>query len=316
MPAIETKEVTKGEKEKSLMEREYEDSIFTQRKPRMDEFEDTVYPHDDITDDLEELKSVEADYKDAINAKAARHLELIIGKNSDKTTGQWLGKNASTYETTDFDDELNSTDMVAEFHDEELGLVRLGIDVTTALRDGKGAERKRKIIEEHANNNTLFHIKYFKGTDNDGNTFLGGIDLPRVVVYNATNHVEAFWSKLETIKKEISELQEKIDSKNFLFGENKERIQAIIDEKEKSLKKYEKDGGVGFSEAIFTQIITGLKKLLETARKEDYRDTIEKTLACVEKAYAEKKKEIKELEDKLNPPKIKKSPRSPKKVGS
>lgn len=314
MSTIETKEIVKGEEE-SLMKREYEDSIFTQRKPRMDEFEDTVYPHDEIIDDLEKLKSVEDDYEDAINAKAARHLELIIGKNSDKTTEQWLGKDASTYETADFDDELNGTDMVVEFHDRELGLIRLGIDVTTARRNGKGGKEKEKIAKEHAQSNTLFHIKYFKGTDEKGDTFLGGIDLPHVIVHNATNHVEAFWNKLERIKKEMSELQEKIDSKDFLFGENEERIQLIINEKKKLLKKYEKDGGIGFSESIFTQIITELKKLLKTAREEDYRDTIEKTLACVEKAYAEKKKEVREVEDTLNPPKIKKSPRSRKKVG-
>lgn len=320
MPAIETKEITKKLEGKFSMKEEYENSVFTQRKPAMKEFIDTVYSYEVVANDLNELENAEATRKDAINEKAARHLELIIGRNSDKTTDQWLGKNASIYETTDFDD-MKHVDMVVEFHDKELGLIRLGIDVTTANEEGEGADKKRATIKRYAESNTLFPVKYFKGTSNQGDEFLGMIHVPRAVVFVPTDYVEKYWNRLQSLRDEMSELHETLEKlkSGIKIPFTKELdVEKLLNEKEKKVKEYEGGGlaGLGFTELIFKQIITNLKKLLETAHEKDYKDTIEKTLACVEKTYEQKKKEVEGLEDTLNPPKIKKSPRSPKKVGS
>ncbi|MBI2645383.1 hypothetical protein HYW94_04400 [Candidatus Uhrbacteria bacterium] len=318
MSGTETNETTEKQEGKFSMKEEYENSFFTKRKPRMDEFEDTVYPHDEIVRDLEKLGEVESRFKNPINALAARHLELIIGKNSDKTTDQWLGKNASVYETTDFDDSLNHVDMVVEFHDPQLGLIRLGVDVTTAHEEGEAADRKRALIKKYADSNLLFPIKYFKGSNDQGDTFLGEIHVPRSVVFVPTDYVEKYWNRLQSLRDEISTqhktLKELQSGKKIAFTKESD-VQKLLDEKNKQVKEYEGGGlaGLGFASLLFNQIITSLEKLLETAHKKEYRETIEKTLACLRKEYAEKKKEIEELEHTLHPSPIKKVSQSRKK---
>jgi|GEM_PF-2236770 len=318
MATIETRESAKKQEGKFSMRDEYENSIFTRRKPDMNEFKDTVYPHNEIANDVKELQRIQSGFTESINSKAARHLELIAGRNSDKTTDQWLGKNASVYETHDFDDVAHHIDMVVEFHDETYGLVRLGIDVTTAHEEGDAADRKRATIKKYAENNWLFPVKYFKGTDEKGNASLGKIEVPRAVVFIPTDFVEKYWNRLQALRDEISELNEKLDrlkSGEKIPFETESRVQNLLDTRMKQVKEYEGGGlaGLGFAKIIFEQIIKNLENLLLSAKKKDYREAIEKTLACVKKAYSEKKKDIEELENKINPPQIKKAPRSRKK---
>ena len=312
MPAIEIKETREKKEGKFSMKEEYGNSIFTRRKPKMKDFIDTVYPYEEVAGDLHELENAEANRKEGINEIAARHLELIIGRNSDKTTDQWLGKDASVYETTDFDD-MKHVDMVVEFHDEKLGSIRLGIDVTTANKEGEGADKKRATIKKYAESNTLFPVKYFKGADGQGNEFLERIHVPRAVVFIPTDYVEKYWNRLQSLRDEMSELNEtleKLKSGIKIPFTKESDVEKNLNEKKEKVKEYEGGGlaGLGFAKTVLTQIITSLEKLLETAREKDYKDAIEKALACAKKAYVEKEEAIEKLEGKLNPPKIKKVP--------
>jgi hypothetical protein len=273
-------------------EKDLEQSGFAKSKPKMDEFKGTIYSTDDIERDLQKLYDVERKHVRAIGEKAAQRLELVVGRNTEMNN--WLGETAFTYQTHDFDDVLHHTDMVVEWHDDKLGVVRLGIDVTTAdPRTKKGRdvlEEKHAITDRKITEGRLHEVKYFKGTDAQDKEFLGRIMIPRVVINISAQRVNEYWESYIGLKEEIYNLKDAVARGGIGSEQSKERLS----EAKKELAEY--DEGLNISYIIAYQIVESLLDQVDKLKKnhapQHVIDRTEHALICSQSVLREKEETI------------------------
>jgi len=103
-------------------------------------------------------------------------LEAILAENLEMA--EWLGGNAYTFQTTEFDDQFNYTDLVVEF-DLPPGPEYLAIDVTVSL-NSKDLYKKSEGIRTKIDAGALTNIKYFESNIDGEQKALSGI--PNIVI--------------------------------------------------------------------------------------------------------------------------------------
>lgn len=178
-----SKKIEKERIEKALSERAQE--VFRVNPP-LDpkDFRDvTGYTEEGIAEDVEYVREMERHFDEENTPeqkeqkKFAKILEAMLNELIELY--DWLGPDAATITTSDFDDIKNGVDLVAEFQDKKeksASHLALAVDVTFARDIGKKIDRIKREIE----NGELSRIKYF------ASEFLlhsGELaDIPRVII--------------------------------------------------------------------------------------------------------------------------------------
>lgn len=178
-----SKKIEKERLEKALSERAQE--VFRINPPLDPEDFRGVpgYREEEIASDTEYVREMEQRFgaedtpEQKEQKKFAKILEALLNELIELY--DWLGPDATTITTSDFDDIKNGVDMVAEFQDKEeksASHLALAVDVTFASDIGKKIDRIKRGIE----NGELSRIKYF------ASEFLlrrGELtDIPRVII--------------------------------------------------------------------------------------------------------------------------------------
>ncbi|HEX2792314.1 MAG TPA: hypothetical protein VHO23_01180 [Candidatus Paceibacterota bacterium] len=141
-----------------------------------------VYSADTIAEDVALTERLEKKFEsnqtpqEANAKKIADTLEAIVLMQSEMSN--WLG-DATTLKASRYDDFVNKTDMLAEWHSPEDGsrILALAVDVTF----GKATmEKKLQAIKDEIDSGKLGSIKYFKDERGD---FIGKRNnVPRLVI--------------------------------------------------------------------------------------------------------------------------------------
>lgn len=284
---IETRSMSSVEAPRSVeeeisMDEKYGHSVFTDRKPEQTKYVNNPFVPAVIDRDIREENRVKAKWLGSITP-TARHLELIVGRNCDGSTDEkWLGKNASTHETSDFDDIFNHIDMVVEWTDEGDGPIPLGIDVTTAIETGDAAAEKEKIAREYAESSKLFQVKYFRRTNENGDIVQGAIYVPRIIILIKGDTVDQYWDKQNNLLASISQIDEVITSltkeleaeettplRKAQLNKDISTQKTIRRKKINEVDEYIKRENSRLQEEMFKQIKQGLKYLLAIARRQE-----------------------------------------------
>lgn len=126
-------------------------------------------------DDTPELKEAH---------KLADIFEAIICEHGEMS--EWFGENAMTASTSEYDDFINSIDVIVEFTREEEPSSHLGLAIdATYSRD---VTHKLRKIKERIDTKELSTVKYFKSSEGD---FRGELNkVPRVIVSADVNTVK------------------------------------------------------------------------------------------------------------------------------
>ncbi len=169
---------------------ELQSTAFAKSKPKMDEYV-AIHGTDVIEEDLDELMEVEERFTRGINTEMAKRLELLCGMHIERSGV--LGPEARAYQTHDYDDYLNHCDFIVELPTAHPPPLRFAIDVTLStdkavIKDK--IERSFKLIAKGRFN----PVKYFKGTDGNGNEWKGAIEVPRFTVVVPPDAMERFWN--------------------------------------------------------------------------------------------------------------------------
>ncbi|MFC1686655.1 hypothetical protein ACFLZS_01885 [Patescibacteria group bacterium] len=142
--------------------------------------------------------------------KLGKVFEVLFYEQAELSN--WLGENAYTYLTSDYDDIINKVDIVAEFIREDDAASFLGLAVDVTIGHNTEVENKLKKIKKEIKNGELTKIKYFE-SENVG--IRGELsNIPRVVI-----GVEK-----DTLL-EMSKLW--VDNKNETLGEHSIRFQVL-----------------------------------------------------------------------------------------
>lgn len=102
--------------------------------------------------------------------------EAIIADRAEKDN--WFGENCFIALASEYDDVYNHTDLILEF-DEEGGVTRLAVDVTTA-ENYETLEKKRINIRKDIESGKLTSLKYFISEIDDTQGKISG--LPRIII--------------------------------------------------------------------------------------------------------------------------------------
>lgn len=169
--------------EKALYERAQE--VFRVNSPLdPEDFRGTLgYEDQEIEDDIESVHEKEARFEkedtpeQKEQKKFAKMLEAMLNELIE--LHNWLGPNAETITTSDYDDIFNGVDMVVEFQDKReksASHLALAVDVTFASDISKKIDR----IKEGIKNGELSRIKYFASEFLEQRGKYG--DVPRVII--------------------------------------------------------------------------------------------------------------------------------------
>lgn len=183
------------------MERAYRQALMTLRHPtyaiRESDFESVYGPaavradksralHERSLHDQRDM----ADPKKLLSYKMAQVFEAVVLDESAKAG--WLGENATTLKTSDYDDFVNKIDMIAEWHrpGEGTQVAAIGVDATFGTT---GLTKKFKEMREGIETGKLASLRYFKdtrgdytGTRNNISRTIVGVSQP--VVEELANH--------------------------------------------------------------------------------------------------------------------------------
>jgi hypothetical protein len=154
-------------------------------KVAMDDFRE-IYGNRQVDYDLEEVAIAKANFeksnkpKEAESKKLATILEVILGEQAELSN--WLGENAETVFTSDYDD-LKGTDMIVEFSEEEKNPTHLGLAIDATYSsdlENKFINIKKSIKNEELSTIKYFSSEYFTSPNMD---FKGRLSqVPKVVV--------------------------------------------------------------------------------------------------------------------------------------
>jgi hypothetical protein len=126
-------------------------------------------------------------------------LEVILAKQIEQAN--WFGENCFIVQTSEYDDVLNHTDLVAEFKEKD-ETIRLAIDVTTSQSKDTLAD-KIKFVEKEIDQGSLTTLKYYLFEEIEPYT-KGKVEMiPRVIIGTDKEGVKELSDLVEnTIKKE------------------------------------------------------------------------------------------------------------------
>lgn len=235
------------------------ESLFEEDSIKIDDFAD--YGEENIKRDKEYVEDRKKKFAKELTPgkeyfkKLATVFEAIVHDQSEQ--GEWLGHNATTIKTTDYDDIANGVDSIVEFREEHSAShLAMAIDATFNQDTGKKFDRIKNEIKK----GELATIKYFhsehlgiKGRKSN---------IPRVVV----------GTDIKTIK-ELSELW---------LGKGKENILALANHPIQ----------LQILEEMLLQFET-FKNYAQKVNQPEIAAIYEKTHKIVKEIYSEKKKAIK-----------------------
>jgi len=147
--------------ENDLTDAEWETSLnfaqpYRKEVPHIDDFKES-HPNDVERQRDKQVLRAKADTANMEKTERSIMLEALLAEHIEQS--EWLGSNAYTFQTTDYDDLINHTDLVVEFEMSE-GEQYLAIDVTTS--GGESFQKKRDGIGREVKQGSLTMIKYFK----------------------------------------------------------------------------------------------------------------------------------------------------------
>ncbi|MEK7189017.1 MAG: hypothetical protein AAB671_00730 [Patescibacteria group bacterium] len=169
--------------EGELSEKEWEVNLqfaqpYRKEEPNIDDFKE-LNP-DDLDRQRDKQKTAGLQRRDvAEKTERAVILEALLAEHIERS--EWMGGNAYTFQTTEFDDRINHTDLVIEFGRPEGGQY-LAIDVTTA-KDREVQARKRERIDQEVDIGKLTTIKYFESQTDDERPQKTLRHIPRAVIH-------------------------------------------------------------------------------------------------------------------------------------
>jgi hypothetical protein len=141
-----------------------------------------LYGVENVTRDIRHVETLKSKFEKNEAKAAAEILEAIVCEHVELSN--WLGPNAETIRTSEFDDIVNGVDMIVEFNEEmTTNHLALGIDVTFgSLSMQKKFDRIKGEIEK----DTLANVKYFEAHGYKGSLrqlprIVIGVELPKVV---------------------------------------------------------------------------------------------------------------------------------------
>lgn len=152
-----------------------------------------------IEADLRELKARKESFAEENGIKhIADVFEALVFQHAELSN--WLGQNAETIRTSEYDDVVNGVDLIVEFTDEGTSKhLALGVDVTFGTRS---INRKFLHIKHEIERDRLADVKYFEAHNHTGSLK----QLPRVVIgveMDTVIALAALW--MNDRKKELSE---------------------------------------------------------------------------------------------------------------
>lgn len=194
---------------------------------------DATNPHDfddsydkaKIMSDLTYVESLKEKFETNDTQQTAKVLEAILYEQIELSN--WLGENAETFKTSEYDDFVNGVDMIVEFNDDEsTSHLALGVDITFG---SKAVAKKFERIKKEIEADNLARIKYF-----ESHGFKGALQqLPRVVIgveKETVNQLAGLWiqhKKTELAKHEVQAIiVAEIISQLDAFKAYAEKIQA------------------------------------------------------------------------------------------
>lgn len=177
------------EREQYILDAAYKKALETETDQiNMDEFEDiygkeTIEAHKKHSEALREkfMNEDKLANEDPIIIEKARKYGLILEAiiNEQIELNNWLGTEANTQQTCDYDDYENGIDSIVEFeHNDAKQYLGLAIDTTHAGK--KGIKRKLGRIARDLKQGKLGKLRYFRSTDGNMNGAIRNI--PRVIV--------------------------------------------------------------------------------------------------------------------------------------
>lgn len=209
-------------------ERVYQKYISEHKKqePKMDDFSD-VYSEIEIKKDKKYLASIKEGFQ-FYKTERSEILEIVLARQIDQT--EWFGENCFVVQSSEYDDVINHTDLVAEFREKD-EIIRLAIDVTTS-EDKAVLDKKIGYIEKDIDNNKLTTLKYYLFEETEPYTKGKAEMIPRVIIGTNKEGVKELSGLVEkTIKKEEGSNKELADfyAQIEFLEEIKEQLEYFID---------------------------------------------------------------------------------------
>lgn len=157
-----------------------------------------LYGRENVDQDLRRIELLKGRFEEDETKKAAEVLEAIIYEQCELSN--WLGNNAETIKTSEFDDIENGVDLVVEFMEQiQTSHLALGVDVTFGT---KNIEKKFNKIKAQIQQDQLTTVKYFQSND-----FKGSLrNVPRVIIgveLDTVNQLAGLW--LQNQKQKLAE---------------------------------------------------------------------------------------------------------------
>lgn len=180
-------------------ERVYQEYVseYKKQKPEMDDFSD-VYSEIEIKKDKNYLAQIKEGFQ-FCKTERSEILEIVLAKQIEQA--DWLGKNCFIVQSSEYDDVINHTDLIAEFREKD-EIIRLAIDVTTS--ENKAAlDKKIGFIEKDIDNGKLTTLKYYLFEETEPHIKGRAEMIPRVIIGTNKEGVKELSGLVEkTIKKE------------------------------------------------------------------------------------------------------------------
>lgn len=127
---------------------------YKRQEPKLKEFSD-VYSEQEINIDQQRLDKLKKDHIE--KTERAEILEAVLAEQIEKAN--WLGEDCYIIQTSEYDDVINHTDLVAEFRDKN-ETIRIAIDVTTS-EDNSVLDKKTDYIKKEIDKGKIADIKYY-----------------------------------------------------------------------------------------------------------------------------------------------------------
>ena len=141
-----------------------------------------LYGDDNVIRDLRKVDELKTKFEGDTSKIASRVFEAIMHQHIEQSN--WLGANARTIRTSEYDDFINGVDLVATFRDEaSMSHLALGVDITFG---SLSMQKKFDRIKNDIQNNKLADVKYFeapgyKGSLNQVPRVVIGVDIDKVI---------------------------------------------------------------------------------------------------------------------------------------
>ncbi|MBI1961514.1 MAG: hypothetical protein HYS45_02330 [Parcubacteria group bacterium] len=171
-------------REDDLSEKEWEVNLqfaqpYRKEEPKIDDFKQ-LNPDDlDRQRDKQKVADLKRRTSEMEKTERAVILEAVLAEQIERS--EWMGGDAYTFQTTEFDDRINHADLVIEFGRPE-GAHYLAIDVTTA-QDADVRAKKRERIDQEVDAGKLTSIKYFESQADEEHPQKSLNNIPRAVIY-------------------------------------------------------------------------------------------------------------------------------------